>query len=114
MPEHLLSLFIIKGDQLEQAVSLQRAGHIDQLIFTLFVGFLFSLRTDHVVVERGFIPLGVFDSGDDGCLSEVLGDALGDQVGSGKEGLALDFLAVFELSEEGLTVTVISGFSSFS
>lgn len=69
MPEDFFSYFIIKGKQLQQAVSLKRPCEINKLVlFIMCDCFLLSFCADWSLSERRFVSFGVLNLGDYGSL----------------------------------------------
>lgn len=80
MPEDLLALDIVEGEELQEAVALEGTRQIDEFaVLLLFLGMVvFSLGADAALAELEVEPLAVEDLGDEGVLGQLLGDGGGD------------------------------------
>lgn len=110
MPEDFLSNLVVKSEEFQQAVSFELPSQINKFVVFGFLLCLFlSFGADRSLSEGGIVSLSVFNSGNEDVFGQIFGDALGDYEWGGEEGLSLDLLAVFELNNGRVTVTVISG-----
>ena len=114
MPENLFSNLIIKGHQLQDAISLQRSSKIPKLVLAyLFLSF-FGLGTDRTLSKGRLQSFGVFYPCYNSSFGKVLRDRFGESIWCGNKSLSLQFFPVFELNRVIFTVMVISGLSAAS
>ena len=99
MPENLFSEMVFKIDKFQNTISLQRSTEINQLGIALVFLFVFGFSAGNSLTERTVVSFGVFDTGYNTGFGEVFGYAFGDRERGSDKGLALNFLAVFELSK---------------